>query len=251
MGDAGSIYLKHKLQNMLWHTDRHQSTNTRKGKTPMPPVQTHAVETNIPRRYLEIVMMGIVLLAALEVLVQLLPPHYNPITQSESDLAVGPYGFLMAGNFALRGVLYLLFIAAYVQVVPLAGQSRSGLVLLVLAAIGKIIIAFAPTELTARPTTLHGTIHAIAALGSFFCGALGSVLLARALRRMPHFDPPAQRLLRLAEVICAWSLVVIGTVAIADRIGIWGVGERVLTLLFFAWIFITARELQGHLTAPQ
>jgi hypothetical protein len=106
------------------------------------------------------VIVGIMLVVVLEVIVQLLPPHYNLISQSESDLAVGPYGFLMALDFIIGGVLLLLFIVAFRRVIPKQGQSRSGLILLGVAAMCKLIIAFAATDLTPRPGTIHGTIHA-------------------------------------------------------------------------------------------
>src|SRR5260370_77096 len=130
-----------------------------------------------------------VLFVLLEGLVQLLPPHYNPLSQSESDLAVGPYGVLMALGFAIGGVLLFLFIAGFVRVIPKEAQSRSGLILLGIAAIGKLIIAFAATALTARPHTIHGTIHALAAVASFFCGAFVIRLLTRALRPDSHVSP--------------------------------------------------------------
>ncbi|HEX3641305.1 MAG TPA: DUF998 domain-containing protein, partial [Ktedonobacteraceae bacterium] len=88
------------------------------------------------------VIVGIMLCVLLEVSVQLLPPHYNPLSQPESDLAVGPYGFLMALTFAIRGVVYLIFLVAFMSVIPKEGQSRSGLILLGVSAIGKFIIAF-------------------------------------------------------------------------------------------------------------
>ncbi|HEY7356765.1 MAG TPA: DUF998 domain-containing protein, partial [Ktedonobacterales bacterium] len=46
-------------------------------------------------------IVGIALYVVLDVIAQLLPPHYNPISQAESDLAVGPYGWIMAINFVL------------------------------------------------------------------------------------------------------------------------------------------------------
>ncbi len=90
------------------------------------------------------VIVGIVLVVLLEVHVQLLPPHYSPLSQSESDLAVGPYGFLMALGFAVGGMLLLLFIAGFVRAVPKEAQSRGGLILLGIAAITLLIggIAF-------------------------------------------------------------------------------------------------------------
>ncbi len=62
------------------------------------------------RIYFMATIMGIVIYLVLDIIAQMLPPHYNFITQAESDLAVGPYGYVMAVNFLIRGLLSLSFI---------------------------------------------------------------------------------------------------------------------------------------------
>jgi|GEM_PF-1281035 len=189
------------------------------------------------------VIAGIMLVVLLEVIVQLLPPHYNPTSQSESDLAVGPYGFLMALDLVIGGVLLLLFIVAFRRVIPKEGQSRSGLILLGVAAICKLTIAFAATDLTPRPETIHGTIHAVVALVSFFCEALGLLLLARSLRHVPNMRPSPRFLVGLAIVTLVWSVIVIVTVVVSTQIEVWGLLERVATALSFVWVLTVSLGL--------
>ena len=189
------------------------------------------------------VIVGIVLAVLLEVIVQLLPPHYSPLSQSQSDLAVGPYGFLMALGFAIEGVLLLVFITGFVRAVPKEAQSRSGLILLGIAAFGKLVIALAATDLTARPHTIHGAIHALAAVVSYFCGALGLLLLARALRRDTHVRPSARFLVGLASVTLVWTVIVIGTLVVSSQIGVWGLLERIATGLYLVWVLIVSLGL--------
>jgi hypothetical membrane protein len=50
-------------------------------------------------------IVGVILYVVLDAVVQMLPPPYSPISHAESDLAVGPYGYIMAINFANRGIL--------------------------------------------------------------------------------------------------------------------------------------------------
>ena len=47
---------------------------------------------------------GIALYLVLDVVAQMLPPHYSPVRQAESDLAVGPYGYVMTINFVVREI---------------------------------------------------------------------------------------------------------------------------------------------------
>jgi hypothetical membrane protein len=191
------------------------------------------------------VIVGIVLAVLLEVIVQLLPPHYSPLSQSQSDLAVGPYGFLMALGFAIEGVLLFVFINGFVRAVPKEAQSRSGLILLGVAAFCKLISAFAQTDLTARPHTIHGAIHALAAVISYFCGALGILLLARALRHDPHIRPSPRFLVGLASVTLVWTVIVIGTLVVSSQIGVWGLLERIATGLYLLWVLIVSLGLRN------
>ncbi len=57
-------------------------------------------------------MVGVIVYVVLDSVAQWLPPHYSPIGQAESDLAVGPYGFIMRINFLLRAGVSLGLVAA-------------------------------------------------------------------------------------------------------------------------------------------
>jgi hypothetical membrane protein len=80
------------------------------------------------RRYGPGVIAGIFLYAMLDIVAQLLPPHYSPIHQAESDLAVGPYGIIMRLNFLVRAALSLLVVSALAPALRQA-RPRWGLVL--------------------------------------------------------------------------------------------------------------------------
>lgn len=214
----------------------------------MKQVQGQERGTGTNRLLFGAVLVGVILFVLLEVIVQLLPPHYSPLSQSESDLAVGPYGFLMALGFAIGSLLLLLFIVGFMRVIPKQAQSRAGLILLGIAAICKLIIVFAQTDLTARPYTLHGAIHALAAVLSFLCGAIGIVLLARALRHDPYMRPSPRFLIGWASITLIWTVVVIGTLAVASHIGVWGVFERIATALYLSWVFIVSLSLWRSLS---
>ena len=71
-----------------------------------------------------IVILGIVLYVILDVIAQILPPHYSPISQAESDLAVGKFGLIMTVNFLNRGVLSLLFVFAFLQTLDVKSVAR-------------------------------------------------------------------------------------------------------------------------------
>jgi Protein of unknown function (DUF998) len=226
------------------------SPDIRKEKNKMNQIQEQDRGSGKRRVLFDVVIGGIVLLVLLEVIAQLLPPHYNPLSQSESDLAVGPYGFVMASGFAVGGLLLLLFIAGFTRVIPKEAQSRAGLVLLTIAAIGKLIITFAATDLTARPHTIHGTIHALAAAVSFFCGALGLLLLTHAMRRDTRLHLASGALMGLASVTLIWTMIVLATLVVSSRIGVWGLFERLATGLYLLWVLLVSLRLR-HLPSRE
>ena len=125
------------------------------------------------------VIVGIVLYVILDVVAQLLPPHYSPISQAESDLAVGKCGLIMTINFLNRGVLSLLFIYAFLRTLDLAAVSssrfRAGTYLLSAWAVGAILLAIFPTDVPATPVSWHGGIHLVVAIIAFIGGAFGTL----------------------------------------------------------------------------
>jgi len=123
---------------------------------------------------------GIALYAALDVLAQSLPPHYSPLSQAESDLAVGPYGYVMALNFVNRGALSLLFLLGFSRAVKPLSEYKRGYFLVGVWAIGSAVLAAFPTDVGGSPT-VHGAIHLLVAIIAFLGGVFGELALSRSL----------------------------------------------------------------------
>ena len=83
---------------------------------------------------------GIVLYLILDVIAQLLPPHYSPIHQAESDLAVGRYGYVMTINFVVRGFLSFALLFSLTHELPLRAHSRFGQLALGIWATGAFLL---------------------------------------------------------------------------------------------------------------
>ena len=130
-----------------------------------------------------VTIAGVILYVVLDAIAQSLPPHYSPIRDAESDLAVGPYGLIMSINFLNRGMLSVAFLLALVKTVDLAGGIRAlfknGSYLLGTWAIGAILLAFFPTDVPATPMSWHGAIHFVVAIIAFIAGAFGTLALSR------------------------------------------------------------------------
>lgn len=195
------------------------------------------------RALLALVFSGIALYIVLDVVAQALPPHYSPISQAESLLAVGPYGYVMTVNFVVRGALSLLLVAAYARAIPRASQSRAGLILLGVWGIGALLLAAFPTDAPNARPTVHGAVHLIVALAAFVCGPLGALLLARARRKDASTPIPRALLVGVAvAALVAAGLVILGA-PVATRAGIWGLLERILIGLVLLWMLLAALDL--------
>ncbi len=180
---------------------------------------------------------------AVDVLAQILPPHYSPIHQAESDLAVGPYGFLMSLNFLLRGVLTVCLLSALAMLVPVQRRSWVGMISLGVWSVTSALLAVFPTDILDDPRlvphphpTIHGEIHLTLATLGFVAAALGAVLLSRSLRRVRDLAPGV--FTRAVAWLSLAGLAVLPLSAVVDHAG--GLGERFFLAAVLAWTAATA-----------
>jgi hypothetical protein len=124
----------------------------------------------------------IVIYAVLDAIAQVLPPHYSPISQAESLLAVGPYGYIMTVNFLVRGIFSLLFVYAFVQILAMHGENwrsyKLGLYAIGIWGAGALLLAGFP----ATGRTLG--IHTIIGITVFIAAPLGELSISLKLDRV-------------------------------------------------------------------
>jgi len=189
-------------------------------------------------------VFGIALYLALDALAQLLPPHYSPISQAESDLAVGPYGYIMAINFLNRGALSFLFLWGLSRSAsPRPGQ-RLGYSLVGLWAAGSMILAAFPTDVGGSPT-IHGEIHLVVALLAFVGGAIGELVLSTALRSHPKLWKTAKFTTALSVLALILLAALFFGPAIAPKAAgeVGGLVERIFIGLVLTWMLVSSLTL--------
>jgi hypothetical protein len=205
------------------------------------------------------VLVGIALYVVLDVVVQFLPPHYSPISQAESDLAVGPYGYIMTINFLNRGLLSLAFIFAFIGTIHLTAEKtakyRSGLTLLGIWSVGALLLAVFPTDVPATPVSWHGAIHLVVAIVAFLTGAFGALVLSMemggngVLRNLRRYALPT------AVLVVIFCLIDLLASIFAHRVNahFGGLFERLFLGSMLAWITAVSVYLLKHqskLAAP-
>ncbi len=197
-------------------------------------------------------IVGIILYVVLDAVAQSLPPHYSPIRDAESDLAVGPYGYIMTINFLNRGLLSLAFLLAFVKTIDVSGGIRapfkSGYYLLGIWAVGAILMAFFPTDVPATPMSWHGAIHFAVAIVAFIAGAFGTLALSRRFEESVALRSAKNLAMSLAIlVIFFWALeFFMPFIAphIVTRYG--GLLERLFLGSVLLWILGVSMYMVGH-----
>jgi MFS family permease len=127
-------------------------------------------------------IVGIFLYVILDIVAQSLPPHYNPVSQAESDLAVGPYGYVMTLNFINRGILSSCFLFGILLTVYSTDTAnprlQRGAYAFAVWSVGALLLAAFPTDVPATPVSWHGAIHLLVAIAAFLGGAFGALYIS-------------------------------------------------------------------------
>ncbi|MDG6904322.1 MAG: DUF998 domain-containing protein [Nitrososphaerota archaeon] len=203
-------------------------------------------------RFYWISIIGIVLYIVLDVIAQLLPPHYSPIRDAESDLAVGPYGFIMTINFVNRGILSLSFIYAFLKTLDLTGGKRtpfrSGYYFLGIWAVGALLLAIFPTDVPATPISWHGAIHLVVALVAFIGGAMGVLVLSRHFAENVSTKGAKRIAVALGWLSVLLLVVQLGFQFILPRLSarFFGLTERLFLASVLLWILTISIYMVTH-----
>lgn len=185
---------------------------------------------------------GVVLYLALDVLAQLLPPHYSPVRQAESDLAVGPYGYVMTINFVVRGALSLALVAGLARGVTAQARSMVGIALIGAWAVGAFLLALFPTDVSAR-LTIHGGIHLLVALVAFCAIALGELLVSLRIGADARWARIRPYLLACSIATLVALLAELVGARASTSLGIGGLIERIFLGLALLWMLLVAINL--------
>ena len=201
-------------------------------------------------------MIGVVVYVAVDVVLQFLPPHYSPISEAESNLAVGPIGWVMNLNFFGRAVTSFAAVGALLAVargarvkkrLRLPGLLVPGLALLALGGICSAALAFFPTDVAAAglsvfAVSVGGTVHmAVATVG--FAGALAALVLLTLWVSRSGCLPAARR-----SAVAFTALALVGVVFLALTLtvlpSLLGLAERLCLLGILGWTYAVARGIR-------
>jgi hypothetical membrane protein len=202
----------------------------------------------VRRRLATAAMIGVVLYVVVDVVLQLLPPHYNPISEAESNLAVGPFGWIMNLNFLARAALSGCAIAALVRVGVPTRLRNVGLLLFGFAGFCSAALAFFATDVAPAgehgvgTTTITGAIHLALATGGFVAALAAFVLLTLWMRNIAELRSGYRqaRFFLLVAVVGILSLA--ATIMFAPQL--LGLAERVCLVGILGWAFVASAAVR-------
>lgn len=187
-------------------------------------------------------MALVVAYVVVDVGLQLLPPHYSPIADAESNLAVGPFGWVMNLNFMSRAAMTFCVLLVVSGIRPASAMRRIGSLLLGLAGLCSAALVFFPTDVNGSgefgiaPTTAVGTVHVAFATTGFLLALAAMILLTLWMRGAPETLG-----VRRAGAIFL-GVAVFGLISLAVSIAfvptVLGLTERICLAGILGWAFV-------------
>jgi hypothetical membrane protein len=215
------------------------------------------IQSGRPSSYRRVVaaigMALVVTYVVVDVVLQLLPPHYSAIADAESNLAVGPFGWVMNLNFLGRAAMTFCVLVVVWSIRPASTMRSIGSVLLGLAGLCSAALVFFPTDVNGpgefgiAPTTTLGTIHVVFATTGFLLALTAMMLVTLWMRRAPELLG-VRRAATIFLAVAALGLVSLA-VSIAVVPTVLGLTERICLVGILGWAFVVC--LGGRARRPR
>ena len=215
----------------------------------MASLQEDITQSERARYLFAVAIVGVVLYVILDAIAQSLPPYYSPLSQAESDLAVGPYGYIMTLNFINRGVFSLCFLFGLVLTIYDADTAnlrfRRGAYAFAVWSVGALLLAAFPTDVPATPVSWHGAIHLLVAVVAFIGGAFGALYISLGMvgsNPLAKARGVALPLAALSVILCVVELLGRGAApGFYSNYG--GVAERAFLGSMLLWVGVVSAKL--------
>jgi hypothetical protein len=218
----------------------------RKAGGMMPPIASR-----VRRAFAAAAMMLVALYVLIDVVLQLLPPHYSVVSDAESDLAVGPFGGAMRFNFAARAVMSGCLVVAVALTAPPTRRRLVGSALLALAGLCSAVLVLLPTDVNRvgefgmTPRTTIGLAHVVFATAGFV-----AVLFAMGALTWWAGGATGQGVFVLAVffLVALAGLALLG-LSLAVLPSVVGLAERICLGGILGWAFTLGARLRRPATA--
>jgi hypothetical protein len=185
-------------------------------------------------------MAGPVVLVVCDFTAAFTSPGYNLIKDSISSLALTEWGWLQVIGFLAIGLLVEIFTAGLLFNIKGARGFHLSIGILVFFGFGMLLIGAFRTDPVGAPRTVEGMIHGFTATASFSIFPIAILIMSNSLKADPNWRG-IYRYTVIAGILAI--LLVILLLSLRDRIGWFGLLERVLVANIIIWVEVAAIKL--------
>jgi len=206
----------------------------------------HSQGTKTVSKLTTVAIAAIAYFVVIIVALHFLRPDLNPISRPTSEYAVGAYGYLMTSAFFSMSLASWALVIALYQGVPRPAQSRIGLILLGIWAVGLLIAMLFPIDLDGAPQTMAGTIHAINGPLTFLSLTIGVLLVSWHFKHHAEWRSFHRLAVSLSFVLLLAFIAL--PVSRVTELALAGLIQRIVLATFVTWFVITAMRLRSLVT---
>lgn len=197
------------------------------------------------RRFATAAMAGVGVYVGVDAVLQSLPPHYSVVSDAESNLAVGPFGWVMNLNFLGRAVTTFCAVAAINRTGPASRPRRAGAALMAAGGLSSAVLAFFPTDVdtgSGLATTAVGAVHLGVASVGFLAAMAGILVVTRWMGGSPELAAAHPQAATLAAIAAAGLASLALTTAVAPDL--LGLAERICLAGVLGWVLVVCAAIR-------
>jgi Protein of unknown function (DUF998) len=204
------------------------------------PLQKETRFTGSLMTYASLTGLGApVVFYAVMILLGIITPHYNAISQFGSELSLYKYGWAMITNFIGFGILELIVAVSVFQAFGTDTSGKLGSVMVGVLATSFLIAGIFVTDPNGTIRTIHGGFHFAAAILIFFISMpVGSVAFAYHFRRQNKMFATYSLISGVLTPLLFIATVTAGSIL--------GLMERIVIAVILGWLFVLAYELYRY-----
>lgn len=184
-------------------------------------------------------ILGVIIYAAIDIVVTFLRPDYSWLHNAESDYGRGPYFWLMDINFLLRCFLSLTLVRAiFIKFSNNKPIKQASVLIMVWAAASGLLAFFADNPYD-YPKLASGSVHLVLALVAFIAAVLAMIMFNRLapLARVSRTNTYVLTLIAIA------SLILLGHAGFRPN-SFGGLYERIFLASVLVWEVVVASFIQ-------
>lgn len=211
---------------------------------------TDSRDYSVARKFAWFALSGFTLFTVSAVLIQVVRPDLDPLEATLSMYMIGPHGWLLTLGFVGLALGVVSLTLGIRRTLYTWAPNETGILLLLLLALGVFIVAVFPTDLPGAKHTAAGRLHNLGAYVVFFSFPFVALSLSRVFGKDRRWRPVYRSSWTLFLIYTALLIITLLIFEGFHATGYFGAFQRCLILLILLWFFIVIGRLlkmtSGH-----